>query len=140
MQDQVLSCREARSQIASYLNGGACPGLPAHLMTCDDCMESCLDAALATSAEVLIPEYFRDRLLSQATSAPLADPPEFRWGMVAVGLFVTFAIGLCWTGEVHAVATSIVDSLRQPIVLIAVTALEIVVSILWLRRVWIGEP
>jgi hypothetical protein len=140
MQDQVLSCRDARSQIAACLNGGVCPGLPEHLMTCDDCMESCIEAALATPTEVLIPEYFRDRLLSQVPTAALGDATEFRWGMVAVGLLVTFAMGLWWTGEVHAVLTSIVDSLRRPIVLIGVTALEIVSSILWLRRVLIDEP
>jgi hypothetical protein len=140
MQDQVLSCREARPQIAAYLDGESCPALAAHLNTCAACVEACLETALRRPPAVRVPEHFSNRLLARGPEIEPSEPREFRWAVAGVILFVMFGVALWRTGVLFAEVQLTTEFLRRPIVLLAAGGIEIALSLLWLWRVLIDEP
>jgi len=139
MQNQVLSCREALSQVDAYLAGEYRPSLVEHLTMCGTCLEACITMGLKRPPSVRVPNHFRNRVLAQVgTEEPEAR--EYRWVLLGAILFMTLGVALWWTGEISAVAPSLAGLLGRPLVLLAVAGIETVLALLWLRQVLIDEP
>jgi hypothetical protein len=140
MQDEVLSCGEARLQIDSYLSGEPRSALTAHLAGCDACLEACLDAALRRPPGVRVPEHFREQMLARIPVTAPAEAPEYPWAqVVAATLFPVFGTALWWSGELRGMAAVVIAVLRNPAILAASAAIETAFLLLWLSLVFTAE-
>ncbi len=136
MQDNVLSCGEARMQVAGYLDGEPCPALAAHLAQCEACLGACLEEALRRPLEVVVPTGFRQRVLARLPEVPPAEAPEYSLELAAAAcLFAAFGAALWWSGEIPSIVAVLTEALGQPTILAAALAIETALSLYWLWRV-----
>jgi len=132
MQNEVLSCGEARRRIPEYLRGEPCPSLLSHLARCEACLEACLETALATPAATKVPEGFQERVLGQLPVAASAEMRNCVWTLAAVAVsFAALALRLWYGGEIFVFAAAVI---QRPAILAASAGIETVLALLWLWR------
>lgn len=135
MQDNMLSCSEARLRMTTYLEGEPCPELAAHLARCEACLEACMEAALRRPADVRVPDHFRAQVLARIPSAVAVETEENYWALLAAASFLA-ALGaaLWWSGSLPGI-TVVTETLGRPAMLAAAGGIETALSLVWLWRV-----
>ncbi len=136
MQDEMLSCRETRRQLASYLAGEPHPALAEHLTGCEACLEACMDEALRRPPDVPVSKGFQQRLLARIPESTPVEPPVYPWAhVVAACLFATLGAAVWWSGRLPQLLADVTDVMGSPLMLAAAIVVEIVLSLLWFWRV-----
>lgn len=137
MQDEMLSCEEARRLMSACPDGPPGLSLAEHLSRCEPCLEACLDAALARPSEVRVPDNFKQRLLARLPDADAVEMPEYPWLPVAASILCTiFLAALWWSGDLARLVALLDDAVQRPVVLLAIGAAETALSLLWFWQVW----
>jgi hypothetical protein len=136
MQDDTLSCAQARPLVARYLAGEPCPELARHLEHCDACLDACLDQSLRRPADIPVPERFGARVLASlpAAPAPVRTPLDL-WPVVAAAcLPALLGAALWWGGALPEVSAKVAQALLDPAVLLTAGAIEMAFALLWAVR------
>jgi len=133
----MLSCDEVRRQMSACPEGSPSPALAEHLSRCEPCLEAGLDAALARPPEVRVPEHFQQRVLARLPAAAPVEMPEYPWVPVAASILCAiFLAALWWSGDLARLLALLDDTVRRPVVLLAIGGVETALSLLWFWRVW----
>jgi len=126
MPDTTMNCSHARLQAAAYLSGEPCPSLVAHLATCDDCTQFCIESALKEAPAVVIAPRFAARVAAQLPPCE----PERSWAPAAAAiLFALLGLILWLRGDSAAVAQTLLQ--WQTLAVVALVETGLVLAWVW---------